>query len=84
MDKSITARLRKTSAKYVGSLPVQDIKAALQAIICLKDLTIESGLDGLPMNSGTTSIERCVHAGGAAVGADRRRWDLGRNTGALC
>ena len=41
MYKSITARLREASAKCgaVWPLPVQDIHAALQAIICLKDLT---------------------------------------------
>ena len=40
MSKSITARLGKASAKYgVCSLPVQDIKAVLQAIFCFKDLT---------------------------------------------
>ena len=33
MNKSITARLRKATAKYgVCSLPVQDIKAVLEAI----------------------------------------------------
>jgi hypothetical protein len=37
MTKTITARLRKASAKYgVGALPVDDIKGALQAIICVK------------------------------------------------
>ena len=40
MNNSLTARLRKASAKYgVCSLPVQNIKAVLEAIICLKDLT---------------------------------------------
>ncbi len=40
MNKSTIARLREASAKYgVCSLPVQDIKGALEAIICLKDLT---------------------------------------------
>ena len=40
MNKPLTARLREASAKYgVGSLPVDDLKGALQAVICLKDLT---------------------------------------------
>ena len=40
MNRSIIARLREASAKYgVCSLPVQDIKGALEAIICLEDLT---------------------------------------------
>jgi hypothetical protein len=40
MTTSITARLREASTKYgVGVLPVDDIKAALQPIICPKDLT---------------------------------------------
>ena len=40
MNKSLTARLRNASTKYgVCSLPVQDIKALLEAIFCLKDLT---------------------------------------------
>ena len=56
MNKSITARLREASAKSgVCSLPVQDIKGALEAIICLKDLTNQIKAGRLTMNSGTTS-----------------------------
>ena len=39
----------------VCSLPAQDIKGALEAIISLKDLTNQSRRNGLPMNLGTTS-----------------------------
>ena len=41
MNKSITARLREASAKCgaVCPLPAPDIHGALDAIICLKDLT---------------------------------------------
>ena len=56
MDKSITARLRKATAKYgVCSLPVQDIKAVLEAIICLKDLTNQIKVGRLTDELGTTS-----------------------------
>ena len=49
MNKSITARLREASAKCgpVCPLPVQDIQGALEAIICLKDLTNQIKIGGL-------------------------------------
>ena len=47
MNTSLTARLSEASAEYgaVCSLPVQDVLGALEATICLKDLT--SQIDAL-------------------------------------